>query len=1004
LRSLVQIRFAVWRALFVATLALGISSSRATPLIGTPPLGLQVISGLDATFTVVVVDLLPVTYQWRKNGTPIPGETNALLTIHHAQASDNGQYSVTVRDTLGSTTSANALLVVLVPPLIDSLTPSQQILGGSNITLSVSVSGTAPFAFQWFFNNAAIPGATNQSLGLQDVTTKNTGDYFVLVSNAAGTNQSQVTTITVVLPPLITGKLQDQTAPAGGSTSFDAQVQGSQPMFFQWFTNGVPIPGATNSSYGLPVVRLRDQGFYSYVASNAYGVATSEVAQLAVQILPLLFADNFADATNMSRVYYAGLGSNAGATIELCEPLHDGVSTSHSMWLAWTAPGTGIVTLNTIGSTFDTVLAVYTGNTLTGLTPVESDDDSGGGVASLLQFDATQGVTYYIALAGHGQDSGMALFELDFLATADLLPKILRHPQSIALLQGQPAALDFAFSATDPNVQVQWLFENRLLASATTTTNDLGPATEDLVGRYRAVVITPTRTNFSHWAELQINSRGLTNVLALDKLPDAISSGLVALNVGATQVFGTGVGAGGRGGGGGGGGSGSRGYSTTQIFSTVGATSDPGEPVHCGIGAGHSEWYAYQAEMSGTIKIDTDGSSFDTVLAVYIGPGDSYSTLTNVACDNDSGLDGHDSMVRFQATAGTTYYIAVDGVSNASPQTGTVRLHINLGNPVTIVAQPQSQSATNGSNVTFTVAADGMTNYTYQWRFNGSPIATATNAFLSGSAIPSRAGSYDAVVNNPLSSATSQVAVLTVLSPTLSITTQPSSQTVNTGSNATFNVVATGSGSLRYQWRWNGGNLSGATNSSLLLTNVQPGSAGTYDVIVADVNGSQPSAAAVLTVVARPIITQQPSSQTAPAGGTVTLVAGASGTPAPSVQWLFNSVPLPGATAASLVLTDFQSANEGGYSMLASNSAGTALSAVAQLFVNGPLRMTNLCRSNGITSLRIIGEASSNYVVQATTNFAQWFNVGTNAPPSGIWDFSDPSSNSINRFYRAVKP
>ena len=93
--------------------------------------------------------------------------------------------------------------------------------------------------------------------------------------------------------------------------------------------------------------------------------------------------------------------------------------------------------------------------------------------------------------------------------------------------------------------------------------------------------------------------------------------------------------------------------------------------------------------------VTTDGSNFDTVLAAYIGPGDSYATLTNVACDNDSGTNGKTSRVSFSAQAGTIYYIAVDGVNGAS---GTVKLSYSVGAPPTITSQPLSRTAALGKS------------------------------------------------------------------------------------------------------------------------------------------------------------------------------------------------------------------------------------------------------------------------------------------------------------------
>ena len=82
-----------------------------------------------------------------------------------------------------------------------------------------------------------------------------------------------------------------------------------------------------------------------------------------------------------------------------------------------------------------------------------------------------------------------------------------------------------------------------------------------------------------------------------------------------------------------------------------------------------------------------------------------------------------------------------------------------------------------------------------------------------------------------------------------SITQQPVSQTNLVGSTVTFSVAATGTPPLAYQWQKDGVNLSGQTNASLTLANVQPSAAGRYRVIVSNAAGSVTSAEATLTVL-----------------------------------------------------------------------------------------------------------------------------------------------------------
>ena len=91
---------------------------------------------------------------------------------------------------------------------------------------------------------------------------------------------------------------------------------------------------------------------------------------------------------------------------------------------------------------------------------------------------------------------------------------------------------------------------------------------------------------------------------------------------------------------------------------------------------------------------------------------------------------------------------------------------------------------------------------------------------------------------------------VTVSSPF--ITSQPATQTVTVGETATFNVTASGTAPLSYQWRMNSTNIAGATADSLVLTNVQPAAAGVYSVIVYNGVGTVTSSNATLTINSLP--------------------------------------------------------------------------------------------------------------------------------------------------------
>lgn len=204
----------------------------------------------------------------------------------------------------------------------------------------------------------------------------------------------------------------------------------------------------------------------------------------------------------------------------------------------------------------------------------------------------------------------------------------------------------------------------------------------------------------------------------------------------------------------------SRGYSGTQIFSTTGGDKDEGEPNHCGEPGGASSWFFYKAPRTGVMVVDTKGSSFDTVLAVYVGPGTGYATLTNVACNNNSGPGVTWSKVVFNVTSNTMYYMAVDGVGGVG---GTVKLNYQLGDPLTITSQPQSLVRASGASATFTVGATGISPLSYQWMFYGTPVSGATQASLTLPSVqPAYEGGYSVIVRDPAASRFSYPAALVV--------------------------------------------------------------------------------------------------------------------------------------------------------------------------------------------------------------------------------------------------
>ncbi|WP_040550647.1 LamG-like jellyroll fold domain-containing protein [Pedosphaera parvula] len=259
--------------------------------------------------------------------------------------------------------------------------------------------------------------------------------------------------------------------------------------------------------------------------------------------------------------------------------------------------------------------------------------------------------------------------------------------------------------------------------------------------------------------------------------------------------------------------------------------------------------------------------------------------------------------------------------------------------PPSISSQPQSQTVNAGANVSFNVTTSGTAPLSYQWQMNGTNLVAATTSVFNLSNVQlSDAGVYTVIITNLYGAVVSSNATLFVNAFPPSITTQPQSQTVNAGANVSFEVVASGSSPLNYQWQLNGSNVPGATTSTLTLSNVQPVSAGDYTIVVTNPYGLVTSSNATLVINTYPAaITTQPQSLTLNVGENGSLTVVASGTAPLTYQWQFNGTNLAGATLSFLSLLNVQTNTAGSYSVTVANPYGSTTSSNSILTVNVPI-------------------------------------------------------------------
>ena len=157
---------------------------------------------------------------------------------------------------------------------------NQTAIVGTAPVFRVRVTGTRPLFFQWRMNGADLPGETNSTLVLTNVTSGQAASYSVMVSNSVGSVVSPAAALTVA-PFAITTQPQHLTGIIGGPLTFTVDCESVLPLSYQWRFGENDLPGETNQFLALTNLTADQAGNYSVIISNSDGVLTSSNAVLA---------------------------------------------------------------------------------------------------------------------------------------------------------------------------------------------------------------------------------------------------------------------------------------------------------------------------------------------------------------------------------------------------------------------------------------------------------------------------------------------------------------------------------------------------------------------------------------------------------------------------------------------------------------------------------------------------------------------------------------------------
>lgn len=260
----------------------------AAPSVVENPASQMLPAGSDARFSVEYTGGAPIGCEWVFNGRLIPEATGRTLVVSNIQAESSGYYLASLSNSAGQIRSAAAALTVIPSqPWFIGQPAGKSAAGGSTVSIQAHARGSAPLAYQWRKNGVNVPGMTNSGLVLTNVVAGQSGNYDVLAMNSGGFATSAIAVITITgVPPAFVQNPLGTSVVSGETLTLSSLANGTDPVSYQWHANGMPIPGQAARTLVASDVSAAAAGAYFVVASNAYGQATSAIANVTVLLPP----------------------------------------------------------------------------------------------------------------------------------------------------------------------------------------------------------------------------------------------------------------------------------------------------------------------------------------------------------------------------------------------------------------------------------------------------------------------------------------------------------------------------------------------------------------------------------------------------------------------------------------------------------------------------------------------------------------------------------------------
>jgi hypothetical protein len=453
--------------------------------------------GGNVTFSVKATGTGRLSYQWRFNGTPISGATDSILSLQNVQLQNTGPYTVTVTDSIGSTTSDPAVLRVLVRPTFVQQPTPQTAVVGDTVEFQVVMAGLEPFSYKWRRNTTTItpssnPTATNRVFRIPNVQTTNATNYSVAVSNPA----IPTSTTNSILVPLIVMEDKDGDH-MGDAWELQNGLDPTNPADALRDDDG---DGFNNLQEFLAGTNPKDKTSYLKIDSIRETAAGVEIGFLAHSNRTYSLDFKEAAARGDWQPTRALAGSTNDKPVTVLDRLPDSITRVYRISapasLSSTIPDGPTLLLSPFSQIVDEGSPVAFEVQATGAEPFSYAWTHDGKpvtsqTTSILNLDAatpSDAGAYVVTVT---DASGLSVVTKAASLTVIQRPVITRQPQGATLNTGQTLTLSVVATGPAP-LTYRWLFNEHPITGAVNPLYVVPRVSPANAGSYRVIVSMPT--------------------------------------------------------------------------------------------------------------------------------------------------------------------------------------------------------------------------------------------------------------------------------------------------------------------------------------------------------------------------------------------------------------------------------------------------------------------------------------------------------------------------------